>query len=124
KIGAGGDVSAHSFRKFFQTRMEAAGVNPNWIDQMIGHKLPGVGNHYSLPTEQELYETYKKAYNELRVYERKEDEAEALNKQVQELQSRLDNMTQKRRDSDEIMDQLFKDPTFRITLKERLREIK
>jgi DNA-binding transcriptional regulator GbsR (MarR family) len=67
------NVSANSLRKFFQTRMEGAGVNPNWMDHMIGHKLPGVGNHYSLPTDEELFDTYRKAYDALRVVEIKDD---------------------------------------------------
>lgn len=60
--------SAHSFRKFFQTQLEAAGVNPNWIDQMIGHRLMGSRDSYSLPTDQQLREAYVKAYTHLRVY--------------------------------------------------------
>ncbi len=33
------ETSAHSLRRFVQTNLEAGGVNVNWIDQIIGHKL-------------------------------------------------------------------------------------
>ena len=68
KVGLDGQLSAHSFRKFFQTQLEAAGVHPNWIDQMIGHKLQGATNSYSKPTDQQLKEAYMKAYHSLRAY--------------------------------------------------------
>lgn len=32
RVGLDGEISAHSFRKYFQTQMEAAGVHPNWIE--------------------------------------------------------------------------------------------
>lgn len=32
-------MSAHSLRKKLQTDLEKAGVNTNWIDQMLGHQL-------------------------------------------------------------------------------------
>ena len=35
QIGLKKEVSAHSFRKFFQTQMGGAGVNPDWIEQKV-----------------------------------------------------------------------------------------
>jgi site-specific recombinase XerD len=55
-------MSPHSFRKKLQTDLEKAGVNPNWIDQILGHQLINSRDAYSLPTDQELLEAYKQAY--------------------------------------------------------------
>lgn len=80
-------LSAHSFRKYFQTQLEAAGVNPNWIDQMIGHRLINSRDSYSLPTDQQLKEAYMKAYPFLRIYSEKsevEDRVTQLEKQLTE----------------------------------------
>ena len=32
-------LSAHSFRKYVQTNLDVAGVSPNIIDRILGHKL-------------------------------------------------------------------------------------
>lgn len=69
KAGLGGEVSAHSLRKFTETKLEAAGVNPNWVDQIIGHRLPGSRGNYSRPEDDDLFQVYVDAYNELRVFE-------------------------------------------------------
>jgi predicted Zn-dependent protease len=61
-------MSAHSLRKKLQTDLEKAGVNSNWIDQILGHQLINSRDAYSLPTDEELKEAYKKAYSILRVY--------------------------------------------------------
>ena len=61
-------LSAHSFRKYLQTQLEAAGVHPNWIDQILGHRLINSRDSYSLPSDEELRDAYEKAYSQLRVY--------------------------------------------------------
>lgn len=61
-------MSAHSLRKKLQTDLEKAGVNSNWIDQILGHELVNSRDAYSLPTDEELMEAYKKAYPYLRVH--------------------------------------------------------
>jgi site-specific recombinase XerD len=55
-------MSAHSLRKMLQTSLEKAGVNPNWIDQILGHELINSRDAYSLPTDEELREAYQNAY--------------------------------------------------------------
>jgi len=81
-------LSAHSFRKYFQTQLEAAGVSPNWIDQMIGHRLINSRDSYSLPSDQQLREAYEKAYPQLRVYQEKVDVEERVLKLEEELTER------------------------------------
>jgi integrase len=84
RAGLNGDISAHSLRKYFQTQLESAGVNGNWIMQMIGHSLNGVENHYSRPTEQMLLEAYKEAYDALRIEPKAEDRIKILEEQLEE----------------------------------------
>jgi integrase len=61
-------MSAHSLRKKLQTDLEKAGVNPNWIDQILGHQLINSRDAYSLPTDEELREAYAQAYPLIKVY--------------------------------------------------------
>ncbi len=65
-------MSAHSLRKKLQTDLEKAGVNTNWIDQILGHQLINSRDAYSLPTDEELREAYTKAYPQLKVYPEKQ----------------------------------------------------
>ena len=59
---------AHSLRKKLQTDLEKAGINSNWIDQILGHKLINSRDAYSQPTDEELKEAYMKAYKFIKVY--------------------------------------------------------
>ena len=61
-------MSAHSLRKKLQTDLEKAGINSNWIDQILGHQLINSRDAYSLPTDEELKEAYMKAYRYIKVY--------------------------------------------------------
>jgi hypothetical protein len=61
-------MSAHSLRKKLQTDLEKAGINSNWIDQILGLQLINSRDAYSLPTDEELKEAYKKAYQFIKVY--------------------------------------------------------
>jgi site-specific recombinase XerD len=61
-------MSAHSLRKKLQTDLEKAGINSNWIDQILGHQLINSRDAYSLPTDEELRDAYLKAYPYIKVY--------------------------------------------------------
>jgi integrase len=61
------NLSAHSLRKYLQTSLEAAGINANWIDRMLGHRLINSRDAYSKPTDDQLREAYMKAYKFIRV---------------------------------------------------------
>jgi integrase len=63
-----GKMSAHSLRKKLQTDLEKAGINSNWIDQILGHQLINSRDAYSLPTDEELKEAYTRAYQYIKVY--------------------------------------------------------
>ncbi len=79
--------SAHALRRFFQTTLEATGINQNWIKIMMGHKLPGVEGSYSRPTVDMLKEAYKTALPALSISEVTEQRTriEMLEMQVQDL---------------------------------------
>lgn len=81
-------LSAHSFRKYFQTQLEAAGVSPNWIDQIIGHRLINSRDSYSLPSDQQLREAYEKAYPQLRVYPEEVEVEERISKLEADIEER------------------------------------
>jgi integrase len=61
-------ITAHSLRKKLQTELEKAGINSNWIDQILGHKLINSRDAYSLPTDEELRDAYTKAYPYIKVF--------------------------------------------------------
>ena len=65
-------MSAHSLRKKLQTDLEKAGINSNWIDQILGHQLINSRDAYSLPTDEELKEAYEKGYQFIRVHSEKD----------------------------------------------------
>jgi len=49
-----GSYSPHDLRRFNQTQLEAARVNPNWIKKMQGKKLRGEDNPYSRPKIEQM----------------------------------------------------------------------
>ena len=83
-LGAGiKKVSAHSLRRYFQTTMEEANINVNWIDQMMGHELVNCRGAYSKPTDEQLETAYRKAYNNLRIYPKIEPVHKETQPQIQ-----------------------------------------
>jgi len=49
-----GPYTPHDLRRFNQTQLEAARVNPNWIKKLQGKKLKGEDNPYSRPKVEEM----------------------------------------------------------------------
>ena len=90
-IGAGvwkEGFSAHALRRFFQTHLETAGVQANWIKKMMGHALGGSEEPYSQPEVATLRDAYRKAYSHLAVSEVAEQKSrvEQLEAEVASLQ--------------------------------------
>jgi len=52
-------ATIHSFRKWFKTRCEIAGMKPINIEKLLSHSI-GISNSYYRPTENELLEDYLK----------------------------------------------------------------
>lgn len=61
------DISAHSFRKYTQTMLESARLDPNWRRLILGRKLPGSEGSYSMPSTEDLMKAYKEAYKHIEV---------------------------------------------------------
>lgn len=87
--------AAHTLRRFFQTSLESAGINRNWIQTMMGHKLLGVEGSYSQPQIEQLTQAYIKAYPKLAISEVTEQIS-----RVESLEAQVTKLTQngKRRD--------------------------
>ena len=63
------DIPAcHGFRKFFTTQLVNSKLNPEIREMLLGHKI-GLASHYYRPTEQEMYQEYQKAVNNLTINE-------------------------------------------------------
>lgn len=73
KAGISG-ISAHSFRKYTQTMLEVARIDPNWRRLILGKKLPGSEASYSMPSTRDLQRAYEQAYQHIQVTKRPLDE--------------------------------------------------
>ena len=79
----------HALRKNFDTEARKAGMYPDFVELLMGHKLPGVRSHYFKPDPETLLEGTKecKGYvsiiNDLTI-----NEEHRLSKKVQELQTK------------------------------------
>lgn len=69
----------HSYRKWFKTRCEQAGMKPINIETLLSHSV-GISDHYYRPTENDLLEDYLKAVDFLAI-----NEENRLKLQIQEL---------------------------------------
>jgi hypothetical protein len=91
KEGRNPTMLTHAFRKYFTLECTKAGVYPDFIELMLGHKLPGMRSHYMKPDINTLLEGTKEckgyvaAINDLTI-----DESNRLQKQVQELKEQDD----------------------------------
>jgi integrase len=59
---------AHGFRKFFTTQLVNSKVNPEIREMLLGNKI-GLTSAYYRPTQEEMYEEYMKAVNNLTINE-------------------------------------------------------
>jgi hypothetical protein len=91
KEGRNPTMLTHGFRKFFNTECAKAGVYPDFIEMMLGHKLPGMRSHYMKPDINTLLEGTKEckgyihAINDLTI-----NDENRLSMQVQELKEKDD----------------------------------
>jgi integrase len=86
----------HSYRKWFKTRCEQAGMKPINIETLLSHSV-GISDHYYRPTENELLEDYLKAVDFLAI-----NEENRLKLKVQEL-------TEKTQDNEYIIQSKLQD---------------
>lgn len=92
--------SPHDFRSFVQSALENAGVNPNMIAIILGHKPKGVDFHYSDHDIAELLEKFKTALPYLlpqsveRVKAESDRELTAQQQQISDLTEQLQKLQQ------------------------------
>ncbi|MDR4513033.1 MAG: site-specific integrase [Nitrososphaeraceae archaeon] len=90
-IGRNPTMLTHALRKFFDTECRKAGVYPDFVELLMGHKLPGVKSHYFKLDMNTLLEGtgeckgYKAAINDLTI-----NEEFRLSKQVKELNEKYE----------------------------------
>jgi hypothetical protein len=94
---------AHGFRKFFTTQLVNSKLNPEIREMLLGHKIGLTGAYYR-PTEQEMFNEYQKAINNLTINEEnrlklkvqllegESNEIQDLKKQVNENSSMLSDL--------------------------------
>lgn len=93
-------MRAHGFRKFFTEQCVNAKINPEIREMLLGHKI-GLMSSYYRPSEQDMYEEYQKAEDNLTI-----DPANRLRKQLETAKvekSRLDRIEQKM----DLMEKMF-----------------
>ena len=89
KEGRNPTMLTHGFRKFFNTECAKAGVYPDFIEIMLGHKLPGVRSHYMKPDIDTLLEGTKEVKGYLAAIDSLTiNDENRLSKQVQELKEK------------------------------------
>jgi integrase len=92
KQGRNPTMLTHAFRKFFSTECAKAEVYPDYIELMLGHKLPGMRSHYNKPDINILLEGTKevKGYVAAINDHLTINDENRLTKQVQELKEQDD----------------------------------
>ncbi len=78
----------HSFRKWFKTRCEIAGMKPINIEKLLLHSI-GISNSYYRPTDTEILEDYLKVIDSLTLFQT--DNNERLEKEIDELREKNEN---------------------------------
>jgi len=72
----------HTYRKWFKTRCEIAGMKPINIEKLLSHSI-GISNSYYRPTENELIEDYLKVSDLLQI-----DKQSQLEKELNQYQQK------------------------------------
>ncbi len=102
----GRKITAHSIRKFFQTSLEARGINSNFVGKYNGRQATGSTGAYSLPEEVPglLFDTYAKNYDALRLI--KNGNVLELRTRIKELEAKDIQIEELRAENREIRDQM------------------
>ena len=111
------DLSAHSIRKYTQTQLDASGIPANFVDVILGHKLAGVRGSYSMPSEKQLLEAYKKGYDNLRI-----DPIEFTHQQLESVTSQLRELDNLRLTVSLLKEKLEEEREWRDKVEKKLNE--
>lgn len=60
------EFSVHSFRKYFKTKAEIAGMKPAAVEMLMGHSL-GISDSYFKPPEEEILAEYASVIDALSI---------------------------------------------------------
>jgi integrase len=112
KLKDGDRISAHSFRKFHQTQLEASGLNPNILKKLQGRTIADSTKSYSRPQDQPglIAEQYINHYDAIRVKDNSELR-ELRKKQLNEsarLETKINQLESDRFNSQDVIIQLSK----------------
>lgn len=113
------DIHIHSFRKFFRTMMEVAGVKRSFREFLLGHKGDYLDESYFRPFEEQVREEYKKAVPHLTILEVETPSIEEIRRRQlidmakllgfsEEKIKKIEEILAKYRSVDEAMDEIRK----------------
>lgn len=92
KVGKNSTMLTHALRKYFDTTCRKAGVYPDFVELLMGHRLPGIRHHYFKPELNDLFygtaecRGYIIAINDLTI-----NDEHRLKIENQELKGKLDD---------------------------------
>lgn len=89
-------VSAHSLRKFHETKLGAAGMSPQLVALLQGTDPGGRGSYVQNYYDGTLTREYVKAYDELRVFGAPDRDLEETREALKELQLRMKKLEQEK----------------------------
>lgn len=55
KVGKNSTMLTHALRKYFDTTCRKSGVYPDFVELLMGHRLPGIRHHYFKPELNDLF---------------------------------------------------------------------
>jgi integrase len=90
------EFSVHSFRKYFKTKSEIAGMKPAAVELLMGHSL-GISDSYFKPTEDELLAEYLKVVDALSI-----NDTQKLKLEVESLKAGISELEDKNRRIEEL----------------------
>jgi hypothetical protein len=91
KVGKNSTMLTHGLRKYFDTEARKAGVYLDFVELLMGHKLPGVRKHYFKPDMNILLEGTKEVKGYITAIDSLTiNDENRLSKQVQELKEKDD----------------------------------
>ena len=90
------EFSVHSYRKYFKTKSEIAGMKPAAVEMLMGHSL-GISDSYFKPTEEELLTEYLKVVDALSI-----NATQKLKLEVERLEAGISELEDKNRRIEEL----------------------
>jgi site-specific recombinase XerD len=98
------NFSPHDLRRFVQTALETARLQPNWIKKILRHKVAGEENPYSQPKIEALRDAYRTALTYLDLSEKPEvNELERRKQQMRDMAKLMDWPEEKRHQLEQLL---------------------